>query len=138
MNEWPLAQTSYSKQYLNGEEMSLQQAPVQKETRLTYNAEPGQTENSDLRFKFTVDEDMELNGNMKLKLWVSADDMDDIDIFVGIKKYDRRSNEVFLSDFNHIENGQVANGWLRVSHRELDTEKYSKRVVIQSSNRKVK
>ncbi|KRF68277.1 acyl esterase [Bacillus sp. Soil768D1] len=122
-NEWPIAQTKYSKQYLNGEEMSLQQTPVQNETRLTYNAEPGQTENSDLRFKFTADEDIELTGNMKLKLWVSAEDTDDMDIFVGIKKYDRRGNEVFLPDFNHIENGQVANGWLRVSHRELDPER---------------
>ena len=28
-----------------------------------------------------------------------------------------------ISDFNHIEQGQVATGWLRVSHRELDDEK---------------
>lgn len=103
--------------------MSLQQTPVQNETKLTYNAEPGQTENSDLRFKFTADADMELTGNMKLKLWVSADDTDDMDLFVGIKKFDRRGNEVFLPDFNHLENGQVASGWLRVSHRELDPVK---------------
>ena len=122
-NEWPIAETKYSKQYLNGEEMSLQQAPVQNETRLTYNAEPGQTENSDLRFKFTAEEDTELTGNMKLKLWVSADDTDDMDLFIGIKKFDRRGNEVFLPDFNHLEDGQVASGWLRVSHRELDPVK---------------
>lgn len=122
-NEWPIAQTKYSKQYLNGEEMSLQQAPVQNESRLTYNTEPGQTQNSDLRFKFTADEDMELTGNMKLKLWVSTDDADDMDLFVGIKKFDRRGNEVFLPDFNHLEDGQVASGWLRVSHRELDPVK---------------
>lgn len=57
--------------------MSLQHTPVQNESKLTYNAEPAQTENSDLRFKFTADEDMELTGNMKLKLWVSTDDADD-------------------------------------------------------------
>jgi predicted acyl esterase len=28
-----------------------------------------------------------------------------------------------MADYNHIENGQVATGWLRVSHRELDKEK---------------
>ncbi|WP_419962265.1 CocE/NonD family hydrolase [Psychrobacillus sp. BM2] len=122
-NEWPIARTKYIEYYLNGEEMSLKHAPVQKETRLAYKAESGQKENSDLRFKFTADEDIELTGNMKLKLWVSANDTDDMDIFVGIKKYDRRGNEVFLPDFNHIENGQVANGWLRVSHRELDTDR---------------
>jgi len=122
-NEWPIAHTIYSEHYLNGEEMSLQDTTVQNETKLTYNAEPSQTENSDLRFKFTADKDIELTGNMKLKLWVSAEDADDMDIFVGIKKFDRRGNEVYLPDFNHIENGQVASGWLRVSHRELDLEK---------------
>ncbi|MEK4347813.1 CocE/NonD family hydrolase C-terminal non-catalytic domain-containing protein [Paenibacillus sp. FSL P4-0184] len=122
-NEWPIAQTQYSEYYLNGEEMSLQHTPVQNESKLTYNAEPGQTENSDLRFKFTADEDMELTGNMKLKLWVSTDDADDMDLFVGIKKFDRRGNEVYLPDFNHLENGQVASGCLRVSHRELDPVK---------------
>ncbi|MGE6376884.1 CocE/NonD family hydrolase [Peribacillus muralis] len=122
-DEWPIAQTKYSKHYLNGEVMSLQHAPVQNETRLTYNAEPHKTENSDLRFTFTVDEDMELTGNMKLKLWVSTDDTDDMDLFIGIKKFDRQGNEVFLPDFNHLEEGQVASGWLRVSHRELDPVK---------------
>jgi uncharacterized protein len=122
-NEWPIARTVYSERYLNGEEMSLQNIPVQNETRLTYNAEPGQAENSDLKFKFTAHEVIELTGNMKVKLWVSAAAADDMDIFIGIKKYDRRGNEVFLPDFNHIENGQVANGWLRVSHREPDPER---------------
>ncbi|WP_339315913.1 CocE/NonD family hydrolase [Paenibacillus sp. FSL R10-2734] len=122
-NEWPIPQTKYSEYYLNGEEMSLQQTPVQNDSKLTYIAEPGQTQNSDLRFKFTADEDMEVTGNMKLKLWVSTDDTDDMDLFVGVKKYDKRGNEVFMPDFNHLENGQVSSGWLRVSHRELDTEK---------------
>ncbi|MBZ9685214.1 CocE/NonD family hydrolase [Clostridium estertheticum] len=122
-NEWPIAHTVYSEYYLNGEGMSMQNVQAQKETKLTYNAEPNQSENNELKFKFTAEKDMEITGNMKLKLWVSADDADDMDIFIGIKKYDKRGNEVFLPDFNHSENGQVANGWLRVSHRELDTER---------------
>ncbi len=60
---------------------------------------------------------------MNLKLWVSTDDTDDMDLFAGIKKLDRRGNEVHFPDFNHIEDGQVATGWLRASHRELDQEK---------------
>lgn len=41
-------------------------------------------------------------------------------IYLQVLKVDRRGNEVNFPDFNHIENGQVATGWLRVSHRELD------------------
>jgi len=60
---------------------------------------------------------------MKLKLWVSAEGADDVDLEVGLKKFDRDGNEVFFADFNHMENGMVASGWLRVSHRELDEAK---------------
>jgi len=60
---------------------------------------------------------------MKLKLWVSADETDDMDLFVGIKKLNHQGEEVHFPDFNHIEDGQVATGWLRVSHRELDQGK---------------
>lgn len=31
---------------------------------------------------------------MNLKLWVSSNEADDIDIFAGIKKLDRQGNEV--------------------------------------------
>ena len=122
-NEWPIARTKYTKLYLDGENMALQSKPPKKEIRLTYNAEPNQVEKNDLRFKLTFKEDTELTGHMKLRLWVSTNDTDDMDIFVGIKKFDRRGNEVYLPDFNHIETGQVATGWLRVSHRELDPER---------------
>jgi putative CocE/NonD family hydrolase len=122
-NEWPIARTEYTKLYLDGKKMMLQKEPSKDEIKLTYKADPGQTENNELRAKITFKEDIELTGYMKLKLWVSTDAADDMDIFIGIKKYDRRGNEVYLPDFNHVENGQVATGWLRVSHRELDTEK---------------
>jgi hypothetical protein len=60
---------------------------------------------------------------MKLKLWVSADGADDMDLEVGIKKFDRQGREVFFPDFNHVEQGMVASGWLRASHRELDASR---------------
>lgn len=122
-NEWPIARTQYKELYLNGKEMTLEKIPCKEETILSYNADLDNTKTNELRFKIEFKEDTELTGNMKLKLWVSAEDADDMDLFVGIKKFDRRGDEVYLPDFNHIENGQVSSGWLRVSHRELDEEK---------------
>lgn len=119
--QWPLAGTEYTPLYLHGKGMILQRVAGDEETKLTYNSE--QIDNNELRFKIEFKEDTELTGYMKLKLWVAAEDTDDMDLFIGIKKYDRRDNEVLFPDFNHIENGQVAYGWLRVSHRELDPEK---------------
>lgn len=109
-NEWPIARTNYTQLYLDGEKMSLQDKSPKEEIKLSYKAAPDQTENNELRFKITYKEDTELTGYMKLKLWVSTDDTEDMDIFIGIKKYDRRGHEVYLPDFNHIENGQVATG----------------------------
>ena len=60
---------------------------------------------------------------MKLRLWVSCDAGDDLDLFVGLRKFDRRGHELHFPDFNHIEHGLVAKGWLRASHRELDEQR---------------
>ena len=74
-------------------------------------------------FTHKFEADTELSGYIKLKLWVSTDSGDDMDLFVGLRKLDRRGREVHFPDFNHIEHGLVARGWLRVSHRELDPER---------------
>ncbi|MGL4991313.1 MAG: CocE/NonD family hydrolase [Sarcina sp.] len=122
-NDWPLQNSNYVKLYLNGEDMSLQSAPLKKETILSYNTDINHSKNNELKFKITFKEKTEITGYMKLKLWVSAEIADDMDIFVSIKKFDKNNKEVHFADFNHIENGQVSSGWLRVSHRELDLEK---------------
>ena len=77
-------------------------------------------------FRMPFKRDTELTGHMKLKLWVSTDKGDDMDLFVGIKKFDAQGKEVLMADFNHKENGRVAKGWLRVSHRELDKKRSTK------------
>jgi predicted acyl esterase len=69
------------------------------------------------------DADTELTGYMKLRLWISCDANDDLDLFVGIRKFDRRGVELHFPDFNHIEHGLVARGWQRASHRELDEKR---------------
>lgn len=122
-NGWPLLGTRYAKLFLDGGKWSLSRSPVKDEARLCYSTDHKEGDRHGLMFKITFDRDTELSGYMKLKLWVSASGSDDMDLFVGVKKYDRRGNEVYFPDFNHIEHGQVAQGWLRVSHRELDEEK---------------
>ncbi|MBC6004900.1 CocE/NonD family hydrolase [Paeniclostridium sp. NSJ-45] len=119
--EWPLPDTKYTELYLNGEDMSLQDTPAKEESVVSYSTE--NTENDEVRFKIEFKENTEITGYMKLKLWVSAQDADDMDLFVGVKKFDKHNKEVYFADYNHIENGQVSAGWLRVSHRELDKEK---------------
>ncbi|KOR13209.1 acyl esterase [Staphylococcus carnosus] len=119
-SDWPIPGTDYTKLYLDAEDAQLKEKPAEHEGAAVYDSED---ENADARFSIEFDKDTEITGNMKLKLWVAAEEAEDMDLFVGIKKFDRRGNEVYFPDFNHIENGQVATGWLRVSHRELDQAK---------------
>lgn len=118
---FPLPNTKETALYLDGSDMTLKDLKPEASTKVSYNSE---SEGKDeVRFNKVFNEDTELTGNMKLKLWVSAEEVDDIDLFVGIKKINKQGEEVNFPDFNHIEHGQVASGWLRVSHRKLDTEK---------------
>src|SRR5207247_11344293 len=67
-----------------------------------------------------LEEDLEVTGPAAAALWV-ASATEDMDLFLTIRNIDADGNNV-------LETGQqrtpvpVAKGWLRVSHRELDTE----------------
>jgi hypothetical protein len=60
---------------------------------------------------------------MRLKLWVSTSEGDDLDLFVVLRKLDSTGREVFFSGFNGYERDGVAKGWLRASHRELNSSR---------------
>jgi predicted acyl esterase len=57
---------------------------------------------------------------MRLKLWASTSENDDLDLFVVLRKLDSSGSEVFFSGFNGYQRDGVAKGWLRASHRALD------------------
>ena len=71
-------------------------------------------------FSYRFTEDTELTGHMKLRLWVEAPDAEDMDLFVAIRKYDCDGGYVPFTWYAMYENGPVALGWLRASHRSLD------------------
>ncbi len=76
-----------------------------------------------LSFQWTFEQDTELTGTTRLDLWVSIEDADDMDLYVGLSKLDDQGNEVLMAGYNDVEYGHVASGWLRVSHRELDVRR---------------
>jgi predicted acyl esterase len=121
--DFPIPGTDYQKLYLDPSKGALGRTRPESETRVQYSALKTTTESDKAEFLITFDKRTELVGYMKLRLWVSAIGADDMDLHVGIKKYDRHGNEVHLLDFNHFEQGMAAIGWLRVSHRELDEKR---------------
>ena len=118
--EWPLARTLYTPFHLDARDGSLSAAPVETEAVASYdpNAEDGRA-CFDIRF----DEDTELTGHMKLKLWVETDAGNDMDLFVAIQKLDAHGEVVPFVFYSICDDGPAALGWLRVSHRALDTDK---------------
>ena len=57
---------------------------------------------------------------MKLRVWMSAPDADDLDVFVAVQKLDGYGDLVGFPFYAVFEDGPVALGWLRASHRELE------------------
>ena len=116
--EWPLKRTRFERLYLDGATGTLQPTPIAAESSVRYDAASGRA-----IFLYRFPNATELIGHMALRLWVEADGADDMDLFVGLQKRDRDGTFVPFSFLNALEDGPVALGWLRVSHRELDTSR---------------
>ncbi len=88
------------------------------EAEARYDAREGR-----VAFDYRFDSPAEIAGYASLRLWVEADGSDDMDLFVALQKLDRDGNEVGFTFYAFYENGPVALGWLRASHRALDPER---------------
>lgn len=115
--DWPIPDTDYQRLYLDAASNSLI-ASCGSPAEVRYDAQTGQA-CFDLRF----DTDAEITGHAALRLWVEADGSDDIDLFVALQKLDETGAPVGFTFYAFYENGPVALGWQRASHRALDTDR---------------
>lgn len=114
--EFPLARTEFKKLYLNAATGTLLPNLVAQESLTSYKADDG---TGQAVFTIKFDEDTELTGYMKLRLWVEADGAEDMDLFVYVDKLDQQGNPVPAMVLGNFPS-PGARGLLRVSHRELD------------------
>jgi uncharacterized protein len=118
-SSWPPDNAKFTRRYLDLEQGSLSpEVPHEQQSR-SYDAESNQT----VEFNLLFDRRTEVTGTMMLKLWVSAKDADDLDLYVAIRKFDREGREVNFWGKDGVREGVVALGWLRVSQRHLDPER---------------
>jgi predicted acyl esterase len=115
-NEWPLARTQWTKYYLQPEAKTLGTTAPPMETALTYEAL-----GDGLRF-FTppMERELEITGPIAAKLWLSSETKD-ADVFLVLGVYDPSGTEVTFIGSNDPRT-PVGLGWLRASHRKLDTK----------------
>ena len=117
--EWPLARTVYTPLWLDASDASLKAAVVPEEASVSYDSETGGSAHFEIRFA----EDTELTGHAKLKLWIEPESGREMDLFVALQKMDADGNIVPFCFYAVSEEGPVALGWLRASHRALDEAK---------------
>lgn len=116
--EWPLARAEYQPLYLDAAQAVLNDEPVKAPSQTSYDP---QDEAGEALFDYRFATNTELTGYMKLKLWVEAEGADDMDLFVGLQKLDAQGVPVGFHFYAFYDDGPVALGWLRASHRELDS-----------------
>ena len=146
-SEWPLARTQWTRFYLQperkepstdamGVEGRLVREPPRKKGSVTYSAtgtshagvasasstmlQAGSMHRTGISFETDpMEEDTEVTGPIVLKLWVSSTKKD-MDIFATLRNIGPDGKDVWEVG----QQGQpvpVAKGWLRASHRKLDT-----------------
>ena len=117
-SEWPIARTAYRKLWLDAGAAALTDSPVRSASEVCYDANRGRA-----LFDYRFAADSELTGHMKLKLWLEARGARDADLFVAVQKLDVDGAYVGFTFYAFYENGPVALGWLRASHRALDASR---------------
>lgn len=117
-SDFPIPRTRYERFYLDAADGGLTSHASGRESKVNYQSDTGKA-----GFDLTFDGDTELTGYMSLKLWVSPEDGEDLDMFVTVRKLDGKGDEVHFDSWASPGRWPVALGWLRLSYRELEEDK---------------
>ena len=115
-NEFPLKRTQYQKLYLNASNTcdlkpadkdmgetanaALEIAQPENEASISYDSENGL-----VNFDYTFDEETEITGFLKLRLWVEADGHDDMDMFINVQKLSTKGEWLPMTIFGEPHPG---------------------------------
>lgn len=113
-NEFPLARTHYERLYLSAEDSQLHDTLPATENVVTYNSD---SIGSGVTFRYRMECPTEITGYMKLHLWVSALDNDDMDLAIKVEKLAADGSRYLDATGAPI----AATGYMRISMRQLDS-----------------
>lgn len=111
--EFPLARTQYRKLYLSAADSTLCTTLPDQQAVSEYQSDSVRHE---VTYRYRMEKPTELTGYMKLHLWVSVPDHDDMDLAVRVEKLSRDGQPLPDRTGNII----AATGLMRVSMRQLD------------------
>lgn len=110
---FPLKRTKYEKLYLDASDKSMKKEPAQESAVAAYDSETGE-----VSFDYRFEEDTELTGYMKLRLYVAAESYNDMDLFIAVQKLGTNGDLLPVTLFGEPHPG--AWGKMRVSRRKLN------------------
>ena len=111
--DFPLARTQYHKLYLSAADSALLTSLPADQAVSEYQSDSARHE---VTYRYRMERPTEITGYMKLHLWVSAPDHDDMDLAVWVEKLSRDGQPLPDRTGNLI----AATGLMRVSMRQLD------------------
>jgi predicted acyl esterase len=112
-DNFPLKRTKYEKLYLDSRNRSMGKEPVKIPANTSYDSAA-----EEINFDYRFEEDTELTGYMKLRLYVSAESYDDMDLFINVQKLSTAGVFLPITLFGEPHPGVW--GKMRVSRRKLD------------------
>lgn len=112
-NEWPLARTEWTPLYLSTDGQ-LGAEPDGQPGDVTFHAR-----HRSVAFTYTMPAEIELTGPMALRLWLSVEGADDVDLVVGIEKWRGRDYVGFEGSYG-FGRDRITTGWQKASLRQLD------------------
>lgn len=113
--EWPLARTRWTARHLTAD--GLAGAPAATPGSITFDVRRGGA-----RFGWTVPDETEITGPAALRLFVSVDAADDVDLVVGIEKWQGDRFVAFEGSYGYGRD-RITTGWQNVALRALDPER---------------
>jgi hypothetical protein len=131
---WPLPEVRYVRLHLDAANASLSDGPPPAEAASTYDS---LSEDGRATFDYRFERETTLVGHLRLKLQVSAE-TEDMDLFVALEKIKASGMPVGFAHYAVFEDGPVALGWLRASHRELDQAESSEWLPVLKHAREMK
>ncbi|HET7597684.1 MAG TPA: CocE/NonD family hydrolase [Burkholderiales bacterium] len=116
-NEWPLARTQWTRYFLHAEGHRLDTKAPEEDGAVTY----GGLSDGVTFLTAPLETTTEITGPIAAKLWVSSRS-EDADLFLIVRAFSPDLKEVtFMGALD--PHTPLAQGWLRASHRKLDSQR---------------
>lgn len=113
---WPLDNVKPLPLHLDCASGTLSTEPALVASQTSYEAD---RPNDTVTFTYRFEADMQITGGAKLRLWLIAEDHDEADVFVALRKLGPDGAPVGFRWWSMFTEGPIALGWLRASHRGL-------------------